>query len=384
MSLVYTVSDLNCLIKDCLQNVFIGNLKVEGEVSNKKTSNGHVYFSLKDKGSLISAIIWRSKVDYSISFDNGDKVVVSGKLDVYVKGGSYTMIVNKLEKLEETGDIHAHYEMLKKKCSELGYFDKSKKKKIPRIIRNIGIITAAKGAALQDILFVLEKNKVGANVYVKNCQVQGERCHKSVVESIEKMEKKDLDVLIIGRGGGSFEDLMGFSHESVVEAIYRCKIFTISAVGHEIDHMLSDFVADMRAPTPSVAGELVSDNVKKLANNIEELYLDVQDKVLDIIENLSEKVMICKDNLVDPLDKINEELDNYQKSMDEKIGNLIRERCRTISLLKEKLEILSPNKRGVRIQNGKGDKIDSIKGIKNGKYRLVFADGEIEVDIKIL
>jgi len=267
MTLEVSVKELNELINTTLTNEF-NNIRVTGEVSNMKISNGHLYMTLKDEESSINVIMWRYDIKnktMNIDLKNGDKLIIEGSLNLYIKGGSYNIVATKIIK-DGIGELHKLYESNKIKYNNLGYYDN--KKPQPKIFHNIGILTAKDGAALQDILFVLNKNNFKGNVYIKNCSVQGNNCPISIVAGIEYFEKNqskyNLDALLITRGGGSFEDLIGFSDEIVIESIKECSIYTVSAVGHEIDFMLSDYVADSRAPTPSIAGEIISSRWKQI------------------------------------------------------------------------------------------------------------------------
>jgi exodeoxyribonuclease VII large subunit len=352
----YTVAEINELIKKKMSNMIPTTISVKGEISNKKLSNGHVYMNIKDKNSMISAIIWKS-VNSALNFDlnNGDEVIASGRINVYTKNGSYALHVNDIEKKDEKGEIFKQYQKLKEKCTQKGYFKQDNKKDIPRVIKSVGIITAAHGAALQDILYVLDKNNVNVDIYVKNCQVQGVNCHDNIAKSIRVMKKLPLDVIIMGRGGGSMEDLMGWSHEKVVKAIYNCNVPVISAVGHEIDFMLSDFVADIRAPTPSIAGEIISDSYNKLLN--------------DLNTNLDDNKRILTDKITEYRNKL-DILSNKLKFLDPKV---MEQRSLQYSgthvIIKCDGKIIS-------------SKHDFLK-LKDGVFKLVFVDGEVNVVAKV-
>jgi exodeoxyribonuclease VII large subunit len=266
-----SVKELNDLISTTLTTEF-NNIRVIGEVSNMKISNSHLYMTLKDEESSINVIMWRYDIKnktIKIDLRNGDNLIIEGSLNLYIKSGTYNIIANNIIK-NGIGELHKLYESNKIKYETLGYY--ANKKPQPKIFHNIGILTAVDGAALQDILFVLNKNNFKGNIYIKNCSVQGNNCPASIVSGIEYFEKNqnkyNLDALLITRGGGSFEDLIGFSDELIIESIKQCSIYTISAVGHEIDFMLSDFVADFRAPTPSIAGEIISSRWKQLDDEI--------------------------------------------------------------------------------------------------------------------
>jgi exodeoxyribonuclease VII large subunit len=302
---ILSVKELNELISITLTNEFT-NIRVTGEISNMKISNGHLYMTLKDENSSINIIMWRYDLkNKTITMDlkNGDNVIIDGTLNLYIKGGTYNIIANKIVK-DGIGELHQLYESNKIKYEQLGYFNN--KKTQPKLFHNIGILTASDGAALQDILFVLNKNNFKGNVYIKNCSVQGNNCAISISSAIDFFEKNQskyhLDALLITRGGGSFEDLIGFSDELIIESIKQCPIYTISAVGHEIDFMLSDFVADLRAPTPSIGAEIISSRWKQLDDDII--------KYDNILDNLKDNILRRINDSIDNIDDINNKTKN--------------------------------------------------------------------------
>jgi len=261
----YTVTELSSKVKSTLQPLFPHAIHVIGEVSNKKPSKNNLYFTLRDNESSITAVVWSADTKQLPHFENGDKVKVSGNLVIFAKQSSYNISANSIELLG-TGNIHQEYHALKQTYEQLNYFTNKKPK--PPTITSIGIITSSEGAALQDFLYVLKKNKFNGNIVIKNTLVQGKDCPQSVESNLKLLDSLDLDVIVITRGGGSFEDLYGFSNPAVVEAIHTANTYIISAIGHEVDFMLSDFVADYRAPTPSLAAEYIADNTAYKYENI--------------------------------------------------------------------------------------------------------------------
>ena len=289
-----TVAELSDTIKNLL-STSISSQKVKGEISNMKISGKNIYFTLKDNTASISVVCWNGVDDKKYKeIHNGDDVFVYGKINCFQKQGTYQLTAYKVDRIG-MGDIHEKYEVLKKTFERNGYF--SKKRELPTKINRIGILTATEGAALQDVLYVLNSNNFYGEIYVKNCAVQGANCPLSVAEGIKYFNELNknipFDILLITRGGGSFEDLIGYSSSEVVRAIHESDIITISAVGHEVDCMLSDLAADYRAPTPSVAGEIITTYQKKK-----------QDKLKKIIEKIEKKTMILENNLDNIYDKI--------------------------------------------------------------------------------
>jgi exodeoxyribonuclease VII large subunit len=257
-----TVTELTELIKNTIKCSIPKKLCIIGEISNFKMSGNNLFFTLKDDESMISAIVWNYK-NKNYNLENGKMVKVYGGLTIYGKSGSYNLNCYKVEQLG-IGNLYNEYIKLKNFYEENGYFDSKFKKSLPININKIAILTAIDGAALQDFIYVLKKNGYLGELYVKNSVVQGKDCPISIANNLAQIESMNInmDVIIIARGGGSFEDLFGFSDQQVIEAIHNTKTCTISAIGHEIDFMLSDFVADIRAPTPSIAGEIVCQNNK--------------------------------------------------------------------------------------------------------------------------
>lgn len=256
---VYSVSGITQVVKTQLEMQF-PNILVTGEISNfRPAASGHYYFAIKDAFSSLSVVMFRSRQrNASFTPADGDKVIVRGSISVYAARGTYQLIAESIRYAGE-GDILALLEERKRYYASLGYFDESCKKPIPPFPSTIGVVTSDTGAAIRDILHVLERRSRGLHIIIYPTLVQGEKAGEMIARRIAQAAgTQELDVLIVTRGGGSMEDLLPFSEPQVIEAIYHCPIPVISAVGHEIDHALSDYVADLRAPTPSAAGELVS------------------------------------------------------------------------------------------------------------------------------
>ena len=265
----FTVSELTALIRAAIENNF-GSVIVEGELSNcRPSSTGHLYFTLKDAGASISGIMFRNKMAL-LRFEPKDGMLlrVRGSLSVYAQRGTYSIVAEEME-LAGQGEILAMLEQRKKKLAAEGLFDDSRKKRIPLFPKTIGVVSSPTGAAVRDILNILSRRSGGLEVIILPAPVQGNEAAGIIARRIEQANFWNLaDVLIVGRGGGSLEDLLPFSEESVVRAIAASRIPVISAVGHEIDWALSDYAADLRAPTPSAAAELVSDDREKTAEKV--------------------------------------------------------------------------------------------------------------------
>lgn len=388
-----TVSELTSLVKTTLEGSFY-NLTVEGEISGfKPASTGHWYFSLKDEGAVISAVIWRSTIS-RISFTpkDGQRVVVKGSISVYGPRGTYQIVCTSMEPFGE-GDILAMLEQRKRYYSQLGYFDESLKKPIPKRPNKVAIITSPTGAALQDILQITGRRSPNLDLIILPAVVQGPDAAKSVALRIQEVNNFLLaDVIIVGRGGGSIEDLLPFSEACVIEAIHQSFIPVISAVGHEIDWALSDFVADLRAPTPSAAAELVCESTIDQQAKVESLRANMKENMASRISAIRLRVATfsrenAKAQLENKLSNNRMRLDYAISSLKREICNLVEVKKTKVQMLSHKIEVLSPLSilgRGYGILTTKDGKIlRSIKQVKTGDIiDITLADGNISACIE--
>lgn len=282
---IYKVSELTRMIKAVLEESFLSDVWVEGEVSGlSRPFSGHIYFKLKDENSQIDCVIYRGIAE-SLRFmpENGINIILWGKINVYEPKGTYQIVVYRIEPLG-IGALQLAFEQLKQRLFAEGLFDPEHKKPIPFLPRKIGVITSATGAAIRDILTITRRRFYNVHIVIHPVSVQGEGSAEEIAQAIDYMNKfDDIDVLIVGRGGGSIEDLWSFNEEIVARSIYASKIPVISAVGHEIDWTISDLVADLRAPTPSAAAEMVVPNKADLVRTLEtirnRLYLSINNKI---------------------------------------------------------------------------------------------------------
>ncbi len=258
MASVYSVSQVNAYIKNMfLQDFALSRISVRGEVSNcKYHTSGHIYFTLKDGGSAISAVMFagnRGGLDFKLQ--EGQQVVASGSVDVYERDGRYQLYARQIA-LDGAGDLFLRFQKLRDELEEMGMFAQEYKQPIPRYARTVGIVTASTGAAIRDIMNIARRRNPYVQLVLCPALVQGEQAKYSIAKGIETLDAMGLDVIIVGRGGGSIEDLWAFNEELVARAIFNCRTPVISAVGHETDVTIADYVADLRAPTPSAAAEL--------------------------------------------------------------------------------------------------------------------------------
>lgn len=295
-----TVTQLTRYIKYRIDNdVNLNEVFLKGEISNFKAhSRGHYYFTLKDDGSRINAIMFASSTK-KIKFipSDGMKVLVTGKISVFEANGGYQIYVNDM--LEDgVGNLYIAFEQLKKKLGEEGLFDPSIKKKIPKIPRKIGVVTAPTGAAIKDIISTIKRRWPLAEIYLFPTLVQGEDAKEDIVKQIKNSANYDLDTLIVGRGGGSIEDLWAFNEEIVARAIYECQTPVISAVGHEIDFTIADFVADLRAPTPTGAAEMAVPDIRDVRQLLNQMNIRLNKAMTNDIKRYRERLTFLRNRPV--------------------------------------------------------------------------------------
>lgn len=271
MKNVYTVAQVNTYIKNMFtQDFLLNRIYVKGEVSNCKYHNsGHIYFSLKDESGALSCVMFAGqRKGLAFAMRDGQRVIVLGSVSVYEKAGSYQLYAREILQ-DGTGQLYEAYEKLKAELEEMGMFAQEYKQPIPFYAKKVGIVTAPTGAAIQDIRNISLRRNPYVQLILYPAQVQGEGAADSIVKGIEALDALNLDVLIVGRGGGSIEDLWAFNEEKVARAIFDCRTPVISAVGHETDTTIADFVADLRAPTPSAAAELAVADIREIYGRME-------------------------------------------------------------------------------------------------------------------
>lgn len=354
---IFSVCEISSVIKEMLEGV-LANICVEGEISNLKTAaSGHIYFDLKDEDALISVVLFRGYVR-GIKLKEGAKARVRGDISCYIKSGRYQILAKSVE-IQAVGDLYARFEALKAKLKEEGLFDQENKLPLPKFPSVIGVITSPTGAAVRDILSVLSRRAKHVQVILAPSLVQGEGAKEEIVQAIKNLNKvtPKPDVILLGRGGGSIEDLWCFNEEDVVRAMVKSKIPIISCVGHETDFTLTDFAASLRAPTPSAAAELVVQNAKDMIKHLENskrmLLMGLEGKVNNLQTRLQAviKNKIFKEPSLIFLPK-EQEFDNLQEKLFGNFNDLINKKEHTLQLLSNSLNTLSPQgvlKRGYAI-----------------------------------
>ena len=387
-----TITQLTRQIKTVLENGFY-DLVLEGEISNCKSQvSGHIYLTLKDDSAQLPAVIWKSSVaNLSVQPRDGMKVIVEGSLTVYEPHGRYQMVIKQVRP-SGVGELQKAFELLKQKLYEEGLFDSIHKKELPEYPEKIGIVTSPTGAAIQDLMTVISRRMPIVQIYLYPVKVQGVGSAEEIAEGIKYFNKHfSVDVMIIGRGGGSLEDLWAFNEEIVARAIFKSKIPIISAVGHEVDFTISDFVADVRAATPSMAGEIV---VKEKIE-VENYLLGIQDhlnrNIRNHIKNLKQQVAGHAKSyaLNKPVELIRfkaQKLDDMSFRMKRVIDNVFTQEKNKVKNLKSHLEAFNPQnvlKRGYAMVK-KGNKVivSSKKLFNHDKIELTFHDGKLGAKVE--
>jgi exodeoxyribonuclease VII large subunit len=343
---VYTVSEITQKIKLLLENNF-AQVWVEGEVSNFKSGHsGHFYFSLKDESSILSAAMFaRANKDIKFKLEDGLKVIVFGKIDVYPPRGQYQIIVERIEP-KGIGALQLAFEQLKKKLLKEGLFDAAAKKSLPMMPFRIGIVTSAKGAAVRDILQILKKGAPFIDVIISSVRVQGEFASKEIASAIKDFNDfNKVDVILISRGGGSTEDLWSFNEEIVARAIYNSNIPIVSAVGHQINVTLSDLVADVFVETPSAAAKIIVDKKNELLSRLENYMHSATYAAMETIHALTNDLTALRHMLKSPLDRLLEKqqlVDELGSALSLQMKNYLDITREKFSSVIERLEALSP------------------------------------------
>lgn len=385
---VMSVCQLNDFIKKVFENTsLLRAVSVSGEISNfVRHRSGHLYFSLKDSEGQIKAVMFASSAQ-NLRFEpeNGMKVTVRGSVSVYVRDGTYQLYVKSIQP-DGIGALYLAYERLKAKLAEEGLFDEFRKKDIPRFPRAIGVVTSPTGAAIRDILNILGRRYPVARVYIYPALVQGEGAEASLIKGIDYFDSSSLvDTIIIGRGGGSIEDLWAFNSETLARRIASAKIPVISAVGHETDFTICDFVADLRAPTPSAAAELCSVDINELLIGLDNMSDRCDRAVLNKVQRLLERLDNIKSNtiFINPAqlfaDK-HEKIKELSSRASESIKTRIKDKRSGFSIAVAKLEGLSPLSalaRGYIVAECDGKTLTSSATLKSGdEITLRFTDGK--------
>ncbi|RUR41705.1 exodeoxyribonuclease VII large subunit [Clostridium perfringens] len=392
-----SVGEVNNYVKKLVENDFIlKNLNVKGEISNLKFhSSGHIYFSLKDENSKVNCIMFKNNaVNLDFRLEEGMKVEIKARLGVYHKEGTYQLYCENIKKAG-IGELFEEFHKLKKELSEEGIFDEKYKRALPKFPKRIGIITARTGAAVRDIINVIQRRNKSLDIILYPAKVQGENAADSIIEGIRYFNnEKSVDVIILGRGGGSIEELWAFNNRYLAYEIFNSRIPTVSAVGHEVDFTISDFVSDMRAPTPSAAGELVSPSLQEMINDLvnkkEFLHRAIDRKFLNSKRDVDLLYKGLKGN--NPKHIIEKRIKEVN-SLEEKLNFLgkrkidkAKDELIALNSILQTLNPLNTLGRGYSVIMDKEDKvINKVSELKkNDMVKVIMKDGSVNIDIKII
>ncbi len=392
----YTVSQVNGYIKNLISSDYLlRNIVIRGEISNcKYHSMGHIYFTLKDEASSMPCVMFKGSIPNGLKFrlEDGQAVLITGSINVYERDGRYQLYASKILLADDgKGKLAEEYEKLKIKLYEEGLFEFEVKKPIPKHPKAVGIVTAKTGAAIQDIMNIAKRRNPYVQLYLYPAKVQGEGAAETIVRGIETLDKMGLDTIIVGRGGGSIEDLWAFNEEIVARAIFAAKTPIISGTGHEVDNTIADYVADLRAPTPSAAAELAIDNVLDTLNRVKTLRSSMD-------REMTSKVRDAKfslEKLRNALERLSPEavLRDRQLMLAQSVDRLHRLMEERLTRVKQRLEVditrlhgLSPTAKLVNgfgyIADSKDKPVTSIKGVKEGDNLTIRVhDGTIDTKV---
>lgn len=391
---VYTVKQVNSYIKNMFtQDFMLNRIYVKGEVSNcKYHTSGHIYFSLKDESGTIACVMFAGqRGGLSFHMREGQQIIVLGSVNVYGRTGSYQLYAQEI-RLDGEGTLYEKYQMLKQELEEMGMFAPEYKKAIPRYAKRIGVVTAPTGAAVRDIMNISARRNPYVQLLLYPAQVQGEGAKESIVRGIRMLETKNVDVIIVGRGGGSIEDLWAFNDECVARAIFDCQVPVISAVGHETDVTIADYVADLRAPTPSAAAELAVWDYRQLQGYLDECRLRMNRSMTGTIRvnRLRLKELDVRLSYLHPRHKLQDQQQRLIE-LEEELRTLMRDRVKEarhrLAIQIEKLNGLSPvrklNQGFAYVEEADGGVVKSIRQVEKGDELTVYVtDGLIRTSVK--
>lgn len=391
---VYTVKQVNAYIKNMFtQDFMLNRIYVKGEVSNcKYHTSGHIYFSLKDESGTIACVMFAGqRGGLSFHMREGQQIIVLGSVNVYERTGSYQLYAQEI-RLDGEGTLYEKYQMLKQELEEMGMFAPEYKKAIPRYAKRIGVVTAPTGAAVRDIMNISARRNPYVQLLLYPAQVQGEGAKESIVRGIRMLETKNVDVIIVGRGGGSIEDLWAFNDECVARAIFDCQVPVISAVGHETDVTIADYVADLRAPTPSAAAELAVWDYRQLQGYLDECRLRMNRSMTGTIRinRLRLKELDVRLSYLHPRHKLQDQQQRLIE-LEEELRTLMRDRVKEarhrLAIQIEKVNGLSPvrklNQGFAYVEEADGGVVKSIRQVEKGDELTVYVtDGLIRTSVK--
>lgn len=390
---VYTVNQLNKYLRQRFEeDIILQDIMIKGEISNFKVhSSGHCYFTLKDNLSGIKCVAFRANaMRFRFAPQNGMKVIATGYVSVYERDGNYQLYVQMLTP-EGIGELALALEQLKEKLNEEGLFEVQYKQELPFYARKIGVVTSRTGAVIRDICHVAKRRNPQVEILLYSVLVQGENASQEIIQGIEFFNKKcPVDIIIVGRGGGSLEDLWAFNEENVIRAIFASKIPIISAVGHETDYTLADLVSDVRAATPSQAAELAVVERDSLINYVESLERELQQKTLTrLINKRNQLELILKNSVLSNPERLlqvkQQRLDLLTERLQKCVQDKYQKKIHQLDILNEKMRVLNPLNtlnRGFSLLSQNDKYIKSIKQIdKNKDLNIQLSDGVVQARV---
>ena len=393
MQNVYTVAQVNSYIKNMFtQDYMLQSIMVKGEVSNcKYHSSGHIYFTLKDaKGTIACVMFASNRSGLTFRMMEGQQIVVSGSVDVYERDGKYQLYAREV-RLDGAGALYERYEQLKRELEERGMFAAQYKQPIPKYIKTLGVVTAATGAAVRDIINIAGRRNPYVQIILYPAIVQGEAAVPSIVNGIRAMERMGVDTIIVGRGGGSIEDLWAFNEEPVAQAIFDCSVPIISAVGHETDTTIADFVADLRAPTPSAAAELAVYDIEQVQDRISEYAYTMQHMCRRVVGRFRQEAAQYEVRLryLSPVNMIRTKRTqalHLEERLQQGMGNRLRDSRYRMDIYVQRMKGVSPldklNQGYAYAADDKGATVTSVDQVSVGDRMTVYVkDGRLTAQI---
>lgn len=394
MQKVYSVGQINTYIRNMFTQDFVLNrVSVRGEISNLKYhTSGHIYFTLKDASAAIACVMFAgARGGLAFRMSNGQQVVVDGAVNVYERDGKYQLYATKIRQ-DGAGELYEKFLELKEELEEMGMFAPEYKQPIPKFVRRLGVVTAPTGAAIRDIINIATRRNPGIRIILYPAKVQGEGAAENVAAGLAALDALGVDVIIVGRGGGSIEDLWAFNEETVARAIFSCHTPVISAVGHETDTTIADFVADLRAPTPSAAAELAVADVTAWLQALDEDALQLQRIMQRMIKDARSRLRECELRMryAKPQQRLMQQkqrLDEYEERLRRAMQSLLEQTRHQLALIEERLRRLSPYE---KLESGygcilaeDGTRIRSVSQVAPGEVvQIYLADGRMTARIQ--
>lgn len=394
MQKVYSVGQINTYIRNMFTQDFVLNrVSVRGEISNLKYhTSGHIYFTLKDASAAIACVMFAgARGGLAFRMSNGQQVVVDGAVNVYERDGKYQLYATKIRQ-DGAGELYEKFLELKEELEEMGMFAPEYKQPIPKFVRRLGVVTAPTGAAIRDIINIATRRNPGIRIILYPAKVQGDGAAESVAAGLAALDALGVDVIIVGRGGGSIEDLWAFNEETVARALFSCHTPVISAVGHETDTTIADFVADLRAPTPSAAAELAVADVTAWLQALDEDALQLQRIMQRMIKDARSRLRECELRMryAKPQQRLMQQkqrLDEYEERLRRAMQSLLEQTRHQLALIEERLRRLSPYE---KLESGygcilteDGRRIRSVLQVAPGEVvQICLADGRMTARIQ--